>query len=311
MKSTFWVAVSFGCLALAGSAFGQERAPLEQPPAEDRAADGSRGPEVGPDALPARMQEMLRRRLESVSREEQAIREALAMLDRGEPASTVKQFLSTAIREEIRQRGPAWREGFRPEGVGPPPDDGAGGPIDGRPGEPRMPPPAPGGLGDAGPRPLERLMGVLRETDPRMFERLSRLRRENPAEFQRLLDEFAPRLGNLARERERSPERWPDRLRLMRLQREMGPAVRRTLEAPPEDHEEALGRLRALLGEQFDLRMKLRKMDLEDRREQDERAHREIEEFERDREGEIERRMMEMLEHAKRGPPPPRHPPVP
>lgn len=299
MRHVLRLIAAGGWLWMAASAAAQDGVPPPAPPAvpSDQHPRGDAEPgEVVGDIPAARMQEMLKKRLETLGREEGALREAIQMLEKGEPAAKVRQFVGSMMRDEIRQRGQNWRDGLRRPGGddagGPPPEGMGEGFGEGRP-------PMAGG-----PRPMEALLGVLRETDPRMFDRMARLRRENPAEFQRLLDEFAPRLGNLARERERFPERWPDRLRLLRLQRETMPALRRVIEASEEQRGEAMNRLRALLGEQFDLRIKLRKEDFAEHGRQGERMAREIEEYDHDREGAIERRMMEMIERAKHGPPP-------
>lgn len=262
------------------------------PPPSERGDDLSEPidpiPPGGPEdhLTPEKMRENLRRQLDRNSRERQAIDEAIVMLDEGKPVEEVRERLREVMRDALRDRGQQWREARRPRpmGEGPPQRREPGGP----------PPPR-----GAGPRPLERLLGVLHETNPRMAERFERLRREDPEQFQRLFDDFAPRLARLAEERERFPDRWPDRVKQLLLQQRAGALSREIADLPPDKQGEQVEKLRTNLGEQFDIRLKFAREDLARNKEQAQRLEREIGENSGDKAAAVERHMREMLKQAK------------
>lgn len=282
-----------GCCA-AWSFAQDDRRPPPPPPAD---ADGSDladdfvpvgGPEV--EMSPERMREMLEQRVERNTRERKALDEAIGMLRKGEPTEKVREYMKRVMREGVRDRGQPFREGRRarqPEAEG----ADRGGPP------PRVPGagPPPGG----GPRPMERLMGVLRETNPKAAERLERLRREDPEQFQKMFDEFAPKLARLAEERERLPDRWPDRVKQLLLQQRAGALAREVASLAADKQGEPKERLRTNLSEQFDIRLKFAREDLTRNKEQAERLQREIDDKSGDKGAAVERQMQEMIERAK------------
>ncbi|MBL8747482.1 MAG: hypothetical protein JNK58_14145 [Phycisphaerae bacterium] len=306
------VIVASGSIALAQ---GDRRPMAPPPPAGDAGErvdqDDLRIPDEPDPALsPERMKEMLERRIERNALERKALDTALEMLKRGESPEAVREHLRGLVGDAMRERAQAFRERRPPRPAG---AEGPGGPGDrprppghqpprvegpGRDGPPPRPfggPPPP----EAGPRPMDRLMSVLRETHPRVAERLERLRRDDPEQFQRLFDEYAPRLARLAEERERLPARWPDRVKQLLLQQRAGGLAREIASMPEEQRSEAMARLRANLEEQFDLRLRFAREDLARNKEQAERLEREISEKSGDKSAAIERQMKEMLERAR------------
>lgn len=266
-----------------------------QPPPSERNDDLSEPldpiPSGGPEdhVTPEKMRENLRRQLDRNARERKAVDEAIVMLDQGKPVEEVREHLREVMRDGLRDRGQQLREvrRQRPMGDGPPPRR--------EPGGPPLPP-------GAGPRPLERLLGVLHETNPKMAERFERLRREDPEQFQRLFDDFAPRLARLAEERERFPDRWPDRVKQLLLQQRAGALAREIADLPLEKQGEQIDKLRTNLGDQFDIRLKFASEDLARNKEQGQRLEREISENSGDKAAAVERHMREMLERAKNRP---------
>lgn len=255
----------------------------------------------------ARMREMLERSIERHAAELEQMKEAVARLEKGESPAEVRESLKGIVLENLQQRAEQWRDlrRMRREGG---PGDGAppeGDGLDEEFGGAAFPARRPGIAGPGAGRPVERIMGVLKETNPRMFERLSRMREDDPAEFRRVLDEFAPRLMRLAEERERFPERWPERLRLMSLQHSAQMAAREATIGPEGERAAAKDRLRSILNEQFDIRMRFAEEDIarEEKRLAERRAH--VQSMSEDRAGSIERHMTEMLERRPPNGPPP------
>lgn len=299
-----------------------DRHPPAPPPAGESGPDGADDlmPPEGPDfeASPERMKEVLERQVERNIRERKALDEAIEMLGRGEPVEKVREHMRGVMRDGLRDRAQQFRDGRRPRQPGPGGPGGPDGPGERRrpPGDPPPPqemerggppphpPGGPGGPGGppppgGGPRPMERLLGVLRETNPRMADRLERLRREDPEQFQKLFDDFAPKLARLAEERERLPDRWPDRVKQLLLQQRAGGLAREIAAMPADQQKDAMEKLRANLGEQFDIRLKFAREDLERNKEQAQRLQREISEKSGDKDAAIERQMQEMLDRAK------------
>jgi hypothetical protein len=294
MKPRLLTTFVAGILAMASApgALAQDDRP--PPPPLERGDDLSEPidpiPPGGPESpvTPEKMRENLRRQLDRNARERKAVEAAMVMLDQGKPVEEVREHLREVMRDGLRDRGQQLREARRqrPMGDGPPQRR--------EPGADAPPPPS-----GAGPRPLERLLGVLHETNPKMAERFERLRRENPEQFQRLFDDFAPRLARLAEERERFPDRWPDRVKQLLLQQRAGALAREIADLPPEQQAEQVEKLRANLGEQFDIRLKFAREDLARNKEQAQRLEREIGENSGDKAAAVERHMREMLERAK------------
>lgn len=310
------IAFCLFALAMPLPTLAQDEPPPPPPPGAGGAdpADDP-WPMEGPDAgVPGpRLRENIERMLKRSERESRVLKEGLEMLDRGESPEKVRDHLRETIRDTMRDRAQQFRDARRPM---PPPGGGARPPI-GPGGIDRPPPPGPGPMAGQPPMrgPMDRLMGMLRETNPKAAERLERLRHENPEKFQRMFDEFAPRLARLVEERERNPDRWPDRVKQLLLQQRANELARKVATLPPAKQDEPRTLLRRNLEEQFDIRLKFAKEDLVQNKANAERLQREIEEKSKDRAGTIEKHMQEMIERAGHATPPeegePPEPPPP
>lgn len=297
MKNSLRIALSAGLIGMYVTVAAAHQDDPPTPPPIDGPLDPSPMPDVDLEVSPERMKENLKRQLDRNARERAMLEEGLAMLERGESPLKVREHLRETVRDGLRDRFQQMRDGRpRPgERRDPPMFDRPGGPPEGGPPphEPGGPPPR------GGPRPLDRLFGVLRETNPGMAERLERLRREDPEQFQKLFDEYAPRLARLAEERERLPDRWPDRVKQLLLQQRAGALAREISGMPADKQAEATVRLRANLGEQFDIRLKFAREDLERNKQHAQRLEQEIAENTSDREAAIEKQLNDMLRQAR------------
>ncbi len=222
----------FAVLAAAGfAAMGSQDG---VPPQPDRPADAARpGAErAGQDRAVVRAR--LQRRLEETRKAEERITQALERLEAGAPVEEVRDIADGP--------GRGGRGGRRPGGAGP---------EDGR--RPDGPPPGAGPGVDRA-----RIMGFLREQAPEVADRLEELRARNPEQFERLMGRMGTRVRELMAERD--PRLKAARLaefrhvqRVAESSRHLADLIRKG--APAEEIGKTRGELRALLGEQFDLRM--------------------------------------------------------
>ncbi|MDX2114664.1 MAG: hypothetical protein SFZ24_03460 [Planctomycetota bacterium] len=252
--------------------------PPPQPPShpmEEPILEALGGPIGSPDTPEnrRRARAMLQQRLESLTKEQQAMQEAIAMLDRGEPLDAVRTEAWRTIGKTMGERLRRFRELRQARGEGnaedlPQMGDDAfaeGPPPRGQPGQPERPR-RPGPMGPEGgmppEAPVEGLLAMLREIRPALGERLTTLRQEDPEEFRRIFQQFRGRLAKLFRDRMHDPERWPQRAEMFRLEMDAIESARRAAALAPAERGGQLDRLREVLGKQFDLRLELAESDL-------------------------------------------------
>lgn len=295
------------CLALAMcvSPVSARQQPEETPPPPRQRA----APERRARPHDASAREGLSRRLERAEREQRVLRQALDMLDQGRSPEEAQRF----VREQLDAEP---RDGARRRGAAPGDRGGPERPRErgGDQGGPRRPAPAPEGdpLLDAPPPPPlppERAMELLEEVHARIWERLRRLQREDEAEFQRVLRRVSPRLSELDRERQDRPQMWRLRSQSFRLHRQ-ATDLARTINAQGIDHSQReLERLRAIAGEQVDLRLRLREEEVRHLSERIEHIRAQIGEAANQREAQVAQYMRDVLKQSReerdREPPPP------
>lgn len=274
------------------------QSPGAQPPAAEPARDGEsrdatrrRGAARSDEPSPERLREFLERGIERAKRAQSTLAEGLAMLDRGESPAKVREFTRDAIRAEFidrlneanppRERGPRDRrdrpDDDRPEGPG-----GPGGP-DGPPPEPIDP---------------DAAMRVLEEVNPALHERLTRLREERPEAFRAMIERQMPRLAALARDRDEDPQGWPDRARLFALERQAGAEARRAATLEGADQDAARARLREMLEQMFELRLKVAQSDMRRLERRVEALQQEIDDKAGARDAMIDQRLEQMIRRA-------------
>jgi hypothetical protein len=292
-------------LAAGTAAARQDQAAPATPPTPPAGAAGDPG---APNDERA-MRELLKRGLERAKRSQKTIEEAVAMLDRGEPIAKVREFSREAFRADLMERGQEFRERT---GRGGPMGPGGGNPGrpggmrpfggDGPMGGPGGPMGGPGGPEGDGPvRELltdERALEIVKETNPALFERLSKLQQNNPEELRKVLERFRPQLVDLARQRQDDPDGWPARARLFMLDREANSAARRIAALDPDKRDEAKPRLRAILERAFDARLKVVEADIKRMQRRIEMLQREITDKNGQKDVLVGQRMDQMLKRA-------------
>ncbi len=234
----------------------------------------------------AAVQARLQRRLEETRKAEERIARALEQLEAGAPVEEVR-----GIAE-----GP-WRGRRGPDGRpdGPPPD----GPPPGRP-PPGGPPPD--GRPPEGPADRPALMAFLREHAPEIADRLEGMRSRNPEEFERVMSRMGARVREVMAERD--PGLREARLDEFRHGPKVFEASRRLVDliragAPEEQIDAARAQVRALLGEQFDLRLERHRAEIGALEERLTRIRREADEY-RSRRDEIIAQGMDRIERRAR-----------
>lgn len=206
----------------------------EKPPAPP-ANQPDAGP-AQPAADPASDREALRARL--VRRQEETrqslarLERALKLLEEGEPTDRVREEAGGTMRRGDRR--------------------------DGHTGPPRH-------RGDDGPPTRESLMAFLQEHNPELAARMTAMRTSNPELADRILSRIEPHFREIAAERD--PEMKELRIQNLRLGWELMGASRDLGQALREDSkgaeaEQAREALRALLGTQFDLQVKLHRREI-------------------------------------------------
>lgn len=303
-----------GCVLTLALASSAAMARQDQPPPAQRTSDaapGTPGTPGNPDDE-RQLREALQRGLERAKRSQKTLEDAVAMLDRGEPASKVREFSRDAIRADLMERGQEFRERNgrggrpdRPEGLRPPHPGGPGDPMrepEGPMGGPGRPD-GPGGPDDD--RPIremltdERALEIVKETNPTLFERLTKLQESNPDEFRKLIERFRPQLVDMARQRHDDPEGWPARAKLFMLDREANSAARRIAALDPDKREEAKPRFRAILERAFDARLDVIQADIKRMQRRIEMLQREITDKNGQKNELVDQRMDHMLKRAE------------
>lgn len=223
-----------GAMIVAGVLAALTSAPVSaqtEPPAEAREA-----PSQDERAV---MLERLERRLAEVREQEETLLGAIERLERGEDVDAVRDDLSERVRDrfdEFRARRDEWRE--RRHERGPHREEGFGDVVE-----------------------------FLRDQDPRMFERLRRLRERSPERFERFLEQRAPRLREMMREREENPEVFAMRKAVFAKEREIFAHVRTLVAEGRADEVKKDEVLRDLVRERVRLQGALKRLEVQRLRE--------------------------------------------
>lgn len=294
--------------AIAGSSLPAraDDAPRGRAPGRDRVQERAQQPNGQPGERAERLRQMLEQRLARLREQEARIQGALDRLNSGERPDVEPWML------EPEARGPI--------GGGPGGDEpGLGGPqVGGEPGGPGTRPgaravrpggPAVGGQGGEGrpPLPRERLMDFLRENNPRMHQRLERLRQHNPEAADQALHDRQERFRELMQERAEHPEAFAVRQEAFAA-RERVHAAARALVMNPEDRA-AMAEVRDAVEQAFDVQLKVHEMTLSRLSAELEAARERLEEQQANREQAIDSRVEEVIERAAQGGPPASPPP--
>lgn len=291
---------------LAGAVWASQdgAAPPTPPPQHEEQDFDPFAPDGPPRGMPEplqrdRMRQFLSRNLERMQRQEKAMEEGLRMLDEGAPMADVREHTRLAITGELMERGRELRGIMRQRnGQGP-----VGAPLG--PGRfPRgmgEPPPGVGPQGDEPALPFDTdlAMEVIKETNPPLHERLDLLRENSPEEFKQVLERHTPRLTNLLRDRQQRPEEWPDRVRMLILERQSFDTVRSIPTLQGDDRAAAESRLRTMLEEMFDLRIKIAQNDIARLRQRISALEDEISGKTDRRQAMVESRLKQMIERAE------------
>ena len=270
----------------------------DSPPSGDRV--GAPGQSSAAREPGHNLRERLRQRREQLRRSQERVERALKMLEEGESSESLREEYPEFFRER--------QGGGEPDGAAP-----FDRPIPGD-GEMPMSGPGRGGRGrDRGPmdRPMtdEDRAGVrefLKVAQPRLFEMLERLEKENPAEAQRKLAEAFPRVRPLMELRQTDPGLFELRMKDLRLGREAMEAARWLAdhEDSPRDVSEAdlaakQKSLKAALGAQFDARTEIMRHELAMQTRRHEEAKNELERRAADRDQAVESIMARILERER------------
>jgi len=219
-------------------------------------------------ATPDELRRFIRQRNATLERQQQILKESATMLDEGKSADEVRQFMREAfaedfgarrddLRDHLRDRldRPGPRDGPR-DGAGPrgPDDmDGPGGPPDGPDRARRADRPAPTN---------DEVLAVIKELNPRLYERLDRVRVADEAAFDQMVQRAGDRVRNFIDEKRDHPDRFERRVQTMRLEHEVAEQARRAVDASPADRAAAETELRATVSRLFDLRAESQAEDI-------------------------------------------------
>jgi len=296
MRTLALALIISACAApLAASPQGQPEAAAdrrgERAPREAQPRDGQPR-----EAATARLQ----RRLEDAERQRARLADAIKRIDAGEPADEVMRELDAA-RLGPDDRGPRpWRDGMgldqrapeRPDRADRPGPPGAGRPTEGQ----------------AGPD-AEEVRAFIQQSFPELWRRFEELRRGSPEIAERHFGRFLPKVREAMELRESDPEMFEMRVEEIRGGIDAMVCVREYREAlslPEGDTArserlaKAQGDLRRVLGEQFDLRLKLQEHELRMLSARMDSLRKEIEQ----KRGERDSAVNDMLERISRGGPP-------
>lgn len=272
------------------------------------------------DARPTMFRELLVRFRERLDAAVSKLNEGVAALDRGEAPSKVRRELEPAgrdLRQALIMLGGADRgeRGGGPDGMGPGStgfEPGAG-PMDGPPGNRRPGPDGVRGPMGGGRQPVltdearQRVRALIQEHRPQMLARIDELAKNDRRASDKIIATLAERLHELADVRERDPEMFglrADELentvsimsvvgRIARAQRENAAA---DALKPMQDE------LRALVGEQFDIRLAMQRKQIADMKARADRMLQGLDKQAADRERAVSAKYDEVLRNAERGP---------
>lgn len=154
---------------------------------------------------------------------------------------------------------------------------------------------------------IETLREMHPDTKLGWLERVETMAEENPEEAARRLSRF-PRLRELMAMRENKPDEFELHAKQSRLMRELFPLVHDLRKAQAEDDEDRVaelkGQLRGQIEQLFDVRLKLKEIEIERIRNQLERAEKELTSIKADADELIDQKMNELMQRGdqKRGP---------
>lgn len=148
-------------------------------------------------------------------------------------------------------------------------------------------------------------MELLQDVNPPMFERMRRMRERNPEQFRDALRRVGPRLQEFDRESRAHPGMWRLRVQMFRLEREARDLAATIAEGGVEENKAAVDRLKTVVGEQFDLRVRMREQEVADLTERVSEIRGQIEAAAGERESMVARRTRELVRAAREGEPPP------
>ncbi len=233
------------------------------------------------DRMRARIEQALTKNREQEAR----LEEALAMLNRGEPAEQIAAHMREGLADGP---GPEGRPSRGPGGDGP----GAG-----RFGAGRF---------ELTDERAERLLSLLEEVNPRLHERVQRIWETDREKGRQALLRAAPRLIPLIELRERDPEAFEMKMEELRNGRQIFDLLREVRDAKPDELTQArLDQIRAelvgLVGHQFDLRARHGLQEAERLSRRLERFQAELEERATNRDGHVQQRADELLRRALEG----------
>jgi hypothetical protein len=205
----------------------------------------------------------------------------LAQPDRERPSEEQRQ----EIRERMQERRDQNRDGERPRG----PRDG----DDDRRGEVRTIP----------PEDLDVALDILAEFRADTAQELRELAKDNPEAAAARLARSFPRIHEFIQMKQREPERFDLHLRSMRVMRETWQLKKQIFEARRDGNAEAIdelsGKLREQVAEMFDIRLALRRLEVEELRAKLQEVEAELEDAEQNREAYIDEKLEEELDPSR------------
>ncbi|HBS27854.1 MAG TPA: hypothetical protein DEB06_00030, partial [Phycisphaerales bacterium] len=147
----------------------------------------------------------------------------------------------------------------------------------------------------------EEVLGVIKELNPRLFERLERVRAADEEAFNGMLREASERVHQFVRERRENPDLFQSRVQAMRLERQAGEQARRAHAAAESDRPGAEAELRATVSRLFDQRAKVQASEIERLGTRLDDARKRFEVMVGNRERFIEQHTKELMDRAARG----------
>lgn len=315
MTTRTWIvllSLAAGAACSAGVALGQPENGGE--PRQPEAASGAS----------RSLRERLEMRREQLRRLQDRLDQAIRRLEAGESDEQLREEYPDLFRGRPGGGGPDGLDGFDalpgqmppggrrpgmrgegpeggPEGPGPDRFERGGGGMGGGPGRDRW---REGGGPDRPPTDEERaaMRAFLRESQPRLFEMLERLEKEDPAEAQRKLAEAFPRLRPLLELRKADPQMFELRMKDLRHGREAMDAARWLAEHGSAEADEVARHreaLRAALLAQFDGRTEIQRRDIDRQEDHIEKARADLESRAAARDSAIEEMMTRMIEREQ------------
>lgn len=236
------------------------------------------------------LRRFIRQRNATLERQQQILAESARMLDEGKSPDEVRAHMREAFAEDFEGRRDAFRDHLRdrfdrdrpPREEGPE-DDGA----------PRADRPEP---------TPEEVLAVIKELNPRLHERLERVRAADEQAFRDMLRGAGERVRRFIDERRDHPDRFETRVQSMRLEREAREQARRVAGASPADRAAAEATLRATVSRLFDLRAKIQADDIERLGARLDGARRRFEAMVTNRDRLIEQHAADMVQRAESRP---------